>query len=443
MAGWIARRAARRFRKAFLLFHRITRAGGWPPAPDGGSEGLRARLREATPRLEHVLADCMLPFWRQRVVDRTGGGFHLHHDAAGRDLGPTPKHIIAQARTLWFFSRVHDSVWRAPTDAVAARHGFEYLRAMMWDVRDGGFVWEVGADGHPLSPHKHALAQSYAIYALARFARAFNDGEALNLARRTFELYDDRAHDPVHGGYREMLRRDWSAADGLTGYWAADPDLKLLDTHLHLLEAFAALQSVCPDPLLERRVRELLEIVTTVDATQRQGVTRFHRDWTPIPKTRVEYGFDMKRVWMTEDAARIVGVDRTAVAELHHEVFDRAMTFGWDRRDGGLFNAGRPGCLADELVKTWWTQAEALVASAWMWRATGEARYAHVFLAMLDWIEGYQVDWAHGDWHEKVDHRRRPSGRKAWAWKSPYHVTRAVLESLRLLGDDSEALRAL
>jgi mannobiose 2-epimerase len=425
-------RAASRAHKALLLPQRLARTGRWPELAEGRE--LEAGLAGATPRLERILCEAILPFWRERSVDRRLGGYHLNHDRRGRDIGPAPKHVVAQARMLWFFSRVHESPWRADSDAEAARHGFVYLRDRLWDAREGGFFWQVEPDGEPLAPDKHALSQCCAIYALSRFAAAFGDREALDLAVRTFELYDERAHDDRHGGYREMLRRDWSDAHGLTGYWAADPNLKLLDTHLHLLEAFAALHAVRPDKGLERRIRELVDILTTADLAHPQGVTCFRPDWTPLRKTRVEYGFDVKRIWTTEAAARTIGIGRETMAELHCGLFDKAVHLGWDLCEGGFFNAGRPDRRADELTKTWWTQAEALVASAWMWRASGEPRYAALFLGMLDWIFERQVDWDCGEWHEVIDHRGRVSGRKAWEWKAALHDTRAVVECLGLLG---------
>jgi mannose/cellobiose epimerase-like protein (N-acyl-D-glucosamine 2-epimerase family) len=394
---------------------------------------VKQRLTGSAPELQRILERSILPFWRGRVVDHTHGGYHLNHDAKGRDLGPAPKHIIAQTRTLWFFSSVYASAWGRESDAEAARHGFEYLRRTMWDAKFGGFFWEVDVDGAPRAPHKHALAQCYAIYALSAFARVFDDHEALDLASKTFDSFDGNAHDDEYGGYREMSRRDWTDPAGLQGYWAGDPDLKLLDTHLHVLEGLCSLHELAPRPGVETRMRELLALMATVDAADPQGVTRFARDWTPQRKTRVEYGFDMKRIWLCEAAADTVGGASPTMTALDDALFDRAIELGWDSRDGGLFNAGRPGRRADELTKTWWTQAETLLASLWLWRRTHDPRHAAIYLASLDWIRDHQVDWEHGDWHEVVDHRGRASGRKAFAWKSPYHVTRAMLECLRML----------
>jgi hypothetical protein len=53
----------------------------------------------------------------------------------------------------------------------------------------------------------------------------------------------------------------------------------------------------------------------------------------------------------------------------------------------------------------------------------------------LNWIETYQVDWDHGDWHAEIHENGKPHGNKAWAWKSAYHNGRAMLHSMELMKD--------
>ncbi len=427
-----ARRTLGRLRRGAAEAVRATRVGGWPRSV-GGPEALDRRLNEAAATLERILVDAVLPFWRQRVVDRDRGGYHLRHDLEGRDLGPSPRHVVAQSRTLWFFSRIARSALGEPGDLEAARHGFDFLRSRLWDDRHGGFAWQVLADGEPLEPHKHALGQAYPLLALAEYWQASGDVRALALAARAVEVWDGVAHDSARGGYVEMHRRDWSPAEGLPGYWAQDPKLKMLDTHLHIADGLAALHRVAPEPMLEARLRELLGILTESDRACRQGVTAFRADWTPLPTQRVEYGFDLKRIALTAAVCAAAGVPRETHLELYRQLFAAAMRSGWDRRDGGLFEAGRLGRRAHELVKSWWTQAEALGASLQMWRLTGEARYAAVFLRTLDWVTRFQVDWRRGEWFELVDLRRRPSGCKAGNWKTPCHGVRTALDCLELL----------
>jgi len=422
-------RGRRLVRRVALRGVQMARVGGWPAGPEVSGR-LEEALEDAASSLEGILEEAILPFWRARVIDRDQGGYHLHHDLVGADLGPAGKHIIGQTRTLWFFSRLVRSRWSVPGDLEAARHGFEHLSSTLWDRRHGGFVWEVAWDGAPVHPHKHALAQASAILALTEYWKASGEGAPLDLASRTFEVWDRAAHDPADGGYVEMHRADWSSADGLEGYWALDPGLRMLDTQLHIGEGLAALYAVDPSPRLAARIAEQLRIVTARRAGFEQGVMAFRPGWSPSPVRRVEFGFDAKRIVLIHTICSLAGFDDGANLEGHREIFEAVMAFGWDRRDGGVFEAGRPGRPASELHKSWWTQAETLRSALLLWRLTGDAKYLKVFLGTLRWIARWQVDRDRGGSYEIVDRHRRPSGRKAWAWKAPFHLPRAILDCL-------------
>jgi len=423
----------RMLRQAALLPARLARTGRGPSSPGNASE-IEQRIAASVPRLERVLLQNVAPFWRTRARDDTLGGYHLNHDGVGRDLGPAPRHIIGQTGTLWFFSRLCGSPWGTDADAQAARHGYAWLRDAMWDGVHGGFFWEVHPDGRPVTTHKHGLSACSAIYALVTFASVFDDAEALELAERAFALQDAHMHDGIHGGYHAMRRRDWSDASGVEGFRHGDPDRKRCDLHLHILEACTALHRARPRPELGTRMDELLERITRADAAQPEGMTLFAADWTPLPKVRAEYGFDVKRIWVTEDAAGALDRTDPRMDALHRHLLQQVVTCGWDRRDGGLFEAGPPGRRANELYKSWWTQAELLVASLKRWCRSREARDGALYLATLDWIHDHQVDWDHGEWHEIIDRHGCSRGRKAWAWKSPLHSARAMFECLELAG---------
>lgn len=57
-------------------------------------------------RLERVLTENIIPFWYPKVIDLEYGGYRLNHDIQGRWKGLTNKHLVTQARTVWFFSRL-------------------------------------------------------------------------------------------------------------------------------------------------------------------------------------------------------------------------------------------------------------------------------------------------------------------------------------------------
>jgi mannobiose 2-epimerase len=81
------------------------------------------------------------------------------------------------------------------------------------------------------------------------------------------------------------------------------------------------------------------------------------------------------------------------------------------------------------LAKTWWAQAELLVATIEAHRLTGAASYLDAFQKQLDWIWTRQADRESGGWFEATTWREgRPLGfGKGDAWRCPFHETRALI----------------
>ena len=145
-----------------------------------------ARIRDG---LERILNENIVPFWYPQVVDEENGGYALPHDRSGFFQGTADKALVAQAHTLWFFSRLYNSGYGGPEHLAAAEHGYKFLRDRLWDDEFGGFFWAVDAQGRVATrPHKHLYGQGFALYALTEYAVASKKAEAAGLAAELFYL---------------------------------------------------------------------------------------------------------------------------------------------------------------------------------------------------------------------------------------------------------------
>lgn len=399
-----------------------------------------ADLADAEAMLERILVDNVIPFW-SGVVDDEHGGFRLHHDLAGRWCGPAPRHLVTQARTTWYFARLHRSPWGTADDLRAARHGAAFLRDAHRDERHGGYHWLVDHTGRrPIERTKVVYGQAFVVFALSELAAA-GDAEAAASATELVALLEQHAHDPDHGGYVEFLDEDWStpAAARRSPREGTPAGWKTRDTHLHLLEALLEFDRAVGGEGVADRLRELVTALTVSLRSPISGavVERRTRQWGEPGAGRhdeaVSYGHDLEGVWLLDDTVRHLG-DVPALLLPHHlAVFDQAVRYGIDHRRGGVAWSGYPGVRAGFRQRAWWVQAEALVACLAMARLTGEGRYLDVFASTLAWIVDHQVDWERGEWFEWVSPDGRPRGVKAGPWKGPYHSARAMLESLELI----------
>ncbi len=176
------------------------------------------------PRLEKILTENIVPFWYEKSLDRTNGGYTISFDAQGKLKEPVTKMIVTQSRQVWLFSRLARAGYEPAKYLEAAELGYRFLKEKMWDPVNGGFYWEVDATGNQkLKSNKHLYGQSFALYAISEYALASGNQEALDFATQFFTLLEEKSHDKVHGGYVEYFSPDWTPLPSDTSSYMGVP----------------------------------------------------------------------------------------------------------------------------------------------------------------------------------------------------------------------------
>jgi mannobiose 2-epimerase len=400
-------------------------------------------LRRHQPALERNLRESIIGFWYPRSVDRENGGYRVAFGPAGEPRPGAAKMIVTQARMLWLSSRLLRDGHEPAQMRRAADHGFSFLTERMWDPQHGGFFWEVDETGRQVTrPRKHLYGQAFGLYALSEYALATKRPEARQQAERLFLLLEQKAHDARYGGYVEFFNPDWSPAPaGEPSYLGvSERDVKLMNTHLHLMEALSVYYRLTRSPAARDRLAELVTIESNAVVRKAAGAStdQHRRDWTPRltpDAARASYGHDLENIWLLVDALDALGQSPYPLLDLFRTHFAYARQYGYDAAEGGFFYTGPLGQPADDRKKEWWVQAEALVSALTMYRLTGEQQYADVFEQTWRWVNERQTDWQHGEWHQTIRPDGTAVGDKGHAWKAGYHNGRAMLECLRLLAE--------
>jgi mannobiose 2-epimerase len=402
--------------------------------------GATASLRATLPSLQKNLDQAVVRFWYPRVIDRTHGGYRVAFDANGTATPDGSKMIVTQARMLWLFARLARAGYRVPEMREAATHGYQFVVNRMWDRQHGGFFWEVDESGTRVTdPSKVIYGEAFALYALSEYYRATGNTDALVRATELFELIDTRAHDGTYGGYFELFEPDWSTPARASPIGGA-AGAKLMNTHLHLLEAFAEYYRASRSARTRERLHELIAIQGS--AVVRKELTactdEYRRDWTPVLEgngARVSYGHDIENIWLLADAVETLGQSNAPWLDLYRRLFDYSMRHGYDPVQGGFFHRGSFNENADDREKIWWVQAEGLMSALTMYRLTRERDYAQAFEGTLRWVSTRQTDWINGEWFAEVRPDGSTAGVKGDRWKEGYHNGRALIESIRLIGE--------
>ena len=376
------------------------------------------------------LTSCILPYWLKLKDPR--GGFYGEVTADGTVLYDAPRGVILNARLIWSFAAAYAAL-KDTQYLVAAVHARDWFLEHFCDHKYGGVYWSVSAEGERLDDKKQLYAQGFAIYGLSELYKVTRDDEVLKAAVNLYQVVETHFADRENGGYMEALSRDFSPLEDMS-LSAHDINAdKTMNSHLHVLEAYANLYQVWPDEGLKTAVERLLDIIGhQVMAPNGHLQLYFRRDWSVMPGG-VSYGHDIETSWLALECA-------FALKDL--DVVNKVRP--WALRMG---LAGNEGLLADGSLRyeklpdgsyddsrQWWVQAETVVGNLWLWKYHSDTGGADRALRAWNYIKEHLVDSKDGEWWWAVlpDGSLDKAQPKAGFWKCPYHNTRMCLQVLSL-----------
>ena len=380
--------------------------------------------------VREVLENNILNYWLTLKDPR--GGFFGEADGTGEILRGASRGVILNARIIWAFSAAYRQL-RKPAYLEAAIHAKDWFLAHFCDKENGGVYWSVTAAGEPLDDKKQLYAQGFAIYGLSELYKVSSDEGTLRAAIGLFRVVEEKFRDAENSGYIEALARDFSPLEDMS-LSAHDINAdKTMNSHLHILEAYANLYQVWPDPSLKKAVEELLDIVCgKVMGPEGHLQLYFRRDWSVLPGG-VSYGHDIETSWLAlECASSLHDIDVVNRVRPAAFLMGKAGNEGY-RADGSMiYEKLEDGSL--DLSRQWWVLAEAVVGNLWLWKYHGDLQAPDRALATWAYIRDNIVDWDNGEWVWGVHPDGTPDkdSPKAGFWKCPYHNTRMCLQVLEL-----------
>jgi mannobiose 2-epimerase len=410
----------------------------------------QSELKRYRAIFEKEIRENILPFWIKFGVDRARGGFHGEVDLSGTPIKTANKACVLITRILWTFSaaaRVFDD----PDYRDLAKRAFDVVDHSFADSKYGGYYMQLSYDCKPLDDIKHTYAQAFALYSLCEYYRLAPSEDLLNKIRQLFNLLEEKTKDSAHPGYFEAFTRRW---EPITENRMADGnEPKSMNTHLHLLEAYAAVYRVWKDERVKQRLQELIEIfLDFIIDDNHHFKLFFEADFSESSQSKgiVSFGHDIEGQWLLCEAAEILGDPQLEkrVTDVAVEMVDAVEREGVDK-DGGLFLESNRFGSHVRTNKHWWLQAENLVGFMNAYQLTGAPKYWEVVKLSWRFIDKHVIDHARGEWFAKVNRSGVPflveppddlspyyrNDRKIDAWKCPYHNGRACLELMSRIDD--------
>ena len=420
------------------------------------------RLQIANEMAKSVTTELLDKYYPQNV-DSLYGGFITTYTYDFKATGPQDKMIVTQARHTWTTSKAALAYPQKTFYIKCAENGFHFLRDVMWDKEYGGFYNLVDRQGKPkINPRapKEAYGNAFAIYALSAYYKASKDTGALSLAKKTFAWLEAHSHDPVYKGYYQNLQIDGTPMASTI----ANPEGSYKDQNssIHLLEAFTELYEVWPDPLVRKRLEEMLRLIQHKMITKKGYLILFlTADFKPISfrdsseayirqhkfTDHVSFGHDVETGYLMREASHALGMKNDkATIDLGKRMVDHALQNGWDSTLGGFYDEGyyfksKPGISILLDSKNWWAQAEGLNTLLLMADRypNDTMQYFAKFKQLWNYVQTYLIDHENGDWYEEgLDKEpQRKTALKAQIWKATYHNYRALANCIQRLKNPS------
>ena len=380
--------------------------------------------------------DAILKYWSKNTIDNQNGGFIGQIDFNDHLIANAEKGSVLNARILWSFSASYQVTKNEEHKKVATR-AFDFLSKYFYDAEFGGLFWSINPDKTPKDTKNQIYALAFAIYGLTEYYAISKEKKALEMAINLYLKIQEHSYDPVNKGYLEAFTRDWQPIEDLRLSDKDANEKKTMNTHLHIIEAYANLFKVWKDETLRKDSIELLETIEKYFINTETGHLRlfFNENWIEKPDV-ISYGHDIEAAWLLLQCAEILEEEKLIVNYKKHAVQIAEVTKKGLDSDGGLWYEFNPK--KNELIaeKHWWVQAEALIGFYNAYQLTADEKYLDIVLKNWDFIKKHILDQENGEWFWGIyrDYSLIEKD-KAGFWKCPYHNSRACLELILRIKD--------
>jgi len=376
----------------------------------------------------------ILDYWLKNTIDKENGGFigEINHQNVINNN--SEKGAVLNARILWSFSAAY-AVEKNPEYLKTAKRAFQYIKDYFFDKEFGGIFWSLQADGKPKDTKNQIYAIAFVIYGLSEFYKIFKNEDALELAQSLFYKIELYSKDYKNKGYLEAFTRDWQEIEDLRLSEKDANEKKTMNTHLHIVEAYANLYLIWPNPKLKDSIKEILEVIALYFINKYTWHLKlfFDENWKEKEDV-ISYGHDIEAAWLLqwcaeaiEDEVLIKNYQKYAVA------FADATKEGLDA-DGGLWYEYEPKEQKLITEKHWWPQAELWIGMINAWQLSKNEEFLEITEKNFEFVEKYIIDHKNGEWIWGVYADYSPILKdKAGFWKCPYHNSRACIELIKRL----------
>lgn len=369
------------------------------------------------------LTENIMPFWLKNGLDREHGGIYtcLNRDGSLMD---TTKSVWFQGRFAFTCSFAYNQVAQNQEWLDAAKSTLDFIEKYCFD-ENRRMYFEVMADGTPLRLRRYVFSESFAAIAMAEYAAATGDAE---YARKALAVFKD-------------MRRFLNTPGILEPKYLPTVQSQGHSITMIMINVASCIKKVIEDPELDIQIDESVHALRTYF---------MHPEFKALLETvgpngefidtlsgrTINPGHCIETAWFLFDVAEARGGDKE-LTDLALTILDWSWDWGWDEQYGGIINfrdcKNLPSQDYAQDMKFWWPQTEAIIATLYAYKLTGNERYLKMHRMISDWTYAHFPDSEYGEWYGYL-HRDGSVAQPAKGnlFKGPFHIPRMMTKAYTL-----------
>ena len=373
-------------------------------------------------RYENELINEVIPFWEDHCVDQEFGGYFTSLDRDG-SVYDTEKYMWMQWRIVYMFATFYMSSYRKEKWLEIAKQGFDFL-TKYGKSEDGTYYFALNRKGEPTMAPSNIFSDCFAAMGAAAMFKATGD-----------EKYKAEADAAMQNYIRRM--------DAPKGRWEKALPAKqkrLSHGHFMILANLGVVMRECLgtdqyDADCDRAVRTVLDMFWNEEMQvlfENVNPDGFF-DLESCEGRFINPGHGLESMWFVMNYAERRG-DQEMIAKAAR-IVKALLTFGTDKEYGGIYYfmdaLGKPHLELQWDMKLWWPHNEAILATLFAYRLTGDEYFLEKFKEIDNWAWAHFKDKEYPEWFAYLNRRGEPTHMlKGGKWKTMFHLPRCLFIAL-------------
>ncbi len=383
-------------------------------------------LKKIAERYRNELLERVIPFWLEKSPDMEYGGYFTCLDRDG-SLYDTDKFIWLQGREIWMFAMLYNQLEQRQEWLDMAVHGAEFLKK---HGHDGNydFYFSLDRTGKPLVHPYNIFSNTFSCMAFAQLAKATENCEYADIARKTFRRILERRQNPK-GQWEKTI----SSTRALKGF-----ALPMIICNMAL-----EIEDIMDDKtILDITIKECLEEILDVFYKPELGcmlenVCALDGAVADCFEGReINPGHNLEAMWFMMNLG--VRLNDGKLIEKCVEISLDVIERGWDKEYGGIFyfmdSMGKPMQKLEWDQKLWWGHLESAIAMIKGYKLTGNVKCLDWFEKLDSYMWSHFRDDEYPEWYGYLNRRGEVLlPLKGGKWKGCFHVPRGLYQIFTIL----------